>query len=60
MDSEDNSFSASYISNHFKLSMLNNENKNKTLLNNDLLEFDKSEIRESLLQDKTIENSICK
>ncbi|XP_043513562.1 DNA polymerase zeta catalytic subunit [Frieseomelitta varia] len=58
VDSEDNSFSASYISNHFKLSILNNENKNKTFLNNDLLEFDKSEIRESLPQDKTIENSI--
>lgn len=60
MDNKDNSFSASYISNHFKLSILNNENKNKIPSNNDLLEFDKSEIKESLLQDKTIENSICK
>ena len=60
MDNEDNSFTASYISNHFKLSILNNGDKNKTLSNNDLSEFDKSEIRDSLPQDKTIENSICK
>lgn len=60
LENEDNSFSASYVPNHFKSIVLNKENKNEILLNNDLLKLKKSEIRENLSQDKIIENSICK
>ncbi|OAD62176.1 DNA polymerase zeta catalytic subunit, partial [Eufriesea mexicana] len=58
VENEDNSFGALRVSNHFKSSELNKQNKNETSLNNDLLEFEKSVINESLHQDKTIENSI--
>ncbi|XP_048270033.1 DNA polymerase zeta catalytic subunit isoform X6 [Bombus terrestris] len=58
MDDENNSFSASYVPNHFKSLMLNKETKDETFLNNSLLEFDNFEIKENLPQDKTIENTI--
>ncbi|XP_033310590.1 DNA polymerase zeta catalytic subunit isoform X5 [Bombus bifarius] len=58
VDDENNSFSASYVPNHFKSLMLNKETKDETFLNNSLLEFDNFEINENLPQDKTIENTI--
>ncbi|XP_033359332.1 DNA polymerase zeta catalytic subunit isoform X5 [Bombus vosnesenskii] len=58
VDDENNSFSASYVPNHFKSLMLNKETKDETFLNNSLLEFDNFEIKENLPQDKTIENTI--
>ncbi|KOC60944.1 DNA polymerase zeta catalytic subunit [Habropoda laboriosa] len=52
VENEDNSFSASHVLNHFKPSLLNKESKNE------LLQLDKSMLKESLPQNEIIDSSI--
>lgn len=60
VENEDSLLSASDILNHFKPLISNEEDKKGTLFNHELLQFEKSTVKETLPQDKNIETSTCK